>query len=288
MKRAKLTQAGFTIVETMFFLAITGMLIASALLIFNSRISNTQFTQSVQELDNQIKGVINDVTAGTYPTNPPYICTVNVSGPVVMPNPSGGSAQGSNTNCMFLGKSLQFAVDGNNRQLNVYTIAGRRAINNTTVTSLAGSDGALPQQIDGTVSGTVNLTDAQELRWGIRATKMARLNADGTIASNISAVAILQTLGSYSGGTDPRLNSGSQTIQTWPLGGAFPATLADVHAAVANHDLAGTFSPNNANPAGGVLICLDGGASNQRANIILGNNKGTVTTTVSIGSDSRC
>ncbi len=284
MKRAKLKQAGFTIVETMFFLAITGALVASALLIFNSRISNTQFTQSVQELDNQIKGVINDVAAGTYPTNPPYTCTVGANGPVVT---AGASGQGTNTSCMFLGKSLQFNVGGGNTKYNVYTIAGRRAVNNTAVTSLTGADGALSQQIDGLVPDTVNLTSTHDLRWGISVTKMAKLNTDGTVASNIGAVAILQTLGSYSGGTDPRLNSGSQTIQTWPLGSEFPATETVVHAAVgADRDT--TFAQSNANPAGGVLICLNGGGANQKANIILGSNKGTVTTTVSIGSDSRC
>lgn len=295
MRRARFAQAGFTIVEVMIFLAITGVLLASALLLFNGRIARTQFTQGVHELDNKIKGVVTEVAAGTYPGTQPFDCTVDTSGQIRVTLNAGGE-QGTRNSCIFLGKVMQFGVNGANgcsgsnlqdcRTLNIYTAAGRRlASGGKDVQSLAGPDGARPELIDGSeVPGSeVNLTETVQLGGGMWATKLVQVSNNNPVG----AIGIFQTLGSYSTGVNPRLNPGSQTVQTWPIAaGAFPQTQSTVHDSVANHNPDGTFAPANANPTDGIMLCVEGGV-NQKASIVVGGMGGKVTTSITF-EDVRC
>lgn len=294
MRRARFTDAGFTIVELMIFLAITGALLVSALMLFNGRIARTQFTQAVQELDNKIKGTINEVSAGTYPGATPFDCSA--AGSAISVSAVGSSGQGTRTDCVFLGKVMQFGVSGDTgcsgsslkscRQLNIYTAVGRRAVNGQEVQSLTGTNGAIPQLVDGLEPpGTsVNLTESTKLGAGMWTSRIVRLDDN----VQMGALGVLQTLGSYSStGSNPRLNPGSQTVQTWPISiGTFPRTHQQVHGAVANHNAGGTFAPTNANPSQGVMICLDDGG--QQASITIGAATGKVTTTVAFGKAPQC
>ncbi len=281
MKRAALQQAGLTIVETMIFLAVTGILVSSALVLFNGRIARAQFTQAVQELDSRIKTAINEVSAGTYPTQPSYSCTV--SGTAAPSIQTGGTTkQGANTGCIFLGKVLQPGVSGGGcsatslkdcTTLNIYTVFGRRTAPNDSnkvadsMTGGASSSGVRPKIAD-------NLTQSIKLPNGLYVTSV-NLNS---ASSPIGAFAVLQSLGTYTGNA---LNAGAQSLDTWPVSSPYPRTSAQIVSAVGDS----TFSATSANPT--IVICLEGGI-NQKASIALGADKGTLTTNVQFGSNSAC
>lgn len=295
MRRTWFASAGFTIVEMMLFLAITGVLLTSAMLLFNGRIARTQFSQAVQEFDNKIKGTINEVSAGTFPSSTPFSCTVSGTGQVQVTAVS-GTEQGTRTDCIFLGKVIQVGINGQGgcsesnlmacRQLNIYTAVGRRTTaTGKEVQSLSNTvDGANPTLIDGInpPGETVNLTQSSMLGAGMSVSKIVKLN-DNTATG---AIGIMQTLGSYeSTGSNPRLNPGAQTVQIWPVStGAYPRTLQNVHDAVSTNANA-TFAPGSANPSQGILICLTDGS--QKASITIGAAGGKATTTVVMG-DSQC
>lgn len=290
MKRAPLKQAGFTIVETIIFISVTGILLASALLIFNGRIGRAEFTQSVQAFDNQIKSTINEVASGTYPTSPPFSCTVDaVTG---APKIAGTArAQGTNTDCIFLGKVLQPGVGGQDgcaasalkkcTNLNIYTMVGRRALaNGEVVTTLAGANGAQPRLVD---LSAANITDYEKLGYNMYVKSIKDLSKNTTIG----AIGILQSLGSTTSEAGVnRLNSGIQLLQTWPVASGFPKTQTEIDAAVNNNAV--TFAPGMANPDKGIVICLLSGTSDQKASITLGSNGGLLTTNVLIGEDAAC
>jgi len=289
MKNASARQAGYTIVETMLFLIITGVLLTSALLLFNGRIAKTRFSQATQSFNSQIKTTINEVSSGNYPKNPSFTCAVDAAG-VPRLTASATDRQGSNSDCIFVGKVVQAGVQGqdgcgsgaalrNCVSANIYTTVGRRVLPTGQSVTSYGSAGAQQRLANGLGTvGAVDLTDYKKIAGGMYVAKIINLDTNGTIG----AVGVFQSLGSYSSDVNPKLNPGSQSFQLWPVGNTYPMSKQQVTDAVAN----ASFADSEANPASGILFCLEDGA--QKATILLGSGSGSLTSTVGIGEDTRC
>src|SRR5688572_13139275 len=95
-------QGGFTVIEVIIVLAISGALFVSAAIMISGRQNQTAFDQSVQQIHSQIQQALNEVSAGYYPNNTDFQCTALVSGspPTIS---SGSASQGTNSGCIFLG-----------------------------------------------------------------------------------------------------------------------------------------------------------------------------------------
>jgi len=102
---------GFTIVETMIVLAVTGMLFVSAALAINGRQNKTEFTTAINALQQQLQQVINETSSGYYPNNGTFTCKGDITGtgPVTFSNTA--NQQGANGGCIFMGKAIQFGLD---------------------------------------------------------------------------------------------------------------------------------------------------------------------------------
>ncbi len=124
--------AGYTIVEVMIFLAVSGGLLTSVMTIISGQQQKTQFTTGVREFESKIQDIISDVETGYFPSGNDVKCAD--------PTPSGdlvitpvATEQGKNQDCVFLGKAVQFyrptLTEGviNYRTI---TIAGKRQITN--------------------------------------------------------------------------------------------------------------------------------------------------------------
>ncbi|HSW85615.1 MAG TPA: prepilin-type N-terminal cleavage/methylation domain-containing protein [Candidatus Saccharimonadales bacterium] len=106
--------AGYTIIEVMIVLAISGVMFLIASTFINGKQEKASFAQGVNEMASTIQNVLEQVTDGQYsdiPVNCDYYApgigtdTVHQSGAsIAHPN------QGMNTNCVFLGKMFDFTL----------------------------------------------------------------------------------------------------------------------------------------------------------------------------------
>ncbi len=129
---------GYTIVEALFFLAISTFLLVITYGVVAAQQNKTKFTQAVYEMESQIKDMMNDISTGYYAAPNRLKCvanpTVSTTPTVTWPSPS--PELGTNQDCIFIGKVIQFEhapgvyVD--------YLVAGRRLNpDGSEVTSIA-------------------------------------------------------------------------------------------------------------------------------------------------------
>lgn len=123
MNRGEARRGGYTIVETLIFLAVSGVLFVSAMLLISGRQAKTQFTNSVRDLISDITDVANDVANGYYQTGSGLNCTPNLAGPDV--SLGNNNAQGTNKGCIFVGRTMRFSA-GEENNLTLYTLAGNQ------------------------------------------------------------------------------------------------------------------------------------------------------------------
>lgn len=275
MKR--LTRAGgYTIVEVMLFLLITGVLLASATLVLNGRRQRTEFTQGVREIDAQIRTIVNETASGYYPNQGHIQCvSSNGTGPHLSRGDSTG--QGANKGCLFLGRMLQFTAG---ETYVVYTVVGQQlGANDKEVTSLGqGTDQARQTLITPTPAQS-NLPDATasyRLPWGIRVTRIATSQVGGTA---IGTFGFIYSFGSYDA-EGVNLVSGTTGLNTIvPLANTGllgdPPDVQPTVTATEN-------MTNSAQNPGKIVICLRSGGGDRQAAIVIGGNNNTTGTEVMI------
>ena len=114
---------GYTIIEVMIVLAVSGIMFLIAADFISGKAERTSFTQGVNEMASRIQDVINQVIDGQY-SDVPLNCSV-VGGSLSFSGlPSGG--QGTNPGCVFIGKVLHFSVSGVPHDYEVISVAGLR------------------------------------------------------------------------------------------------------------------------------------------------------------------
>jgi type II secretory pathway pseudopilin PulG len=121
---------GYTILETMIFLAVSSALFVSAMTAVSGQQVKTQFSQSVRDFDTRIRDIVNQVSTGTYEDASMVHCAVNPAGSGVIFSSSGTDQTGKNTDCVFIGKVLQLGITGESTdgqyRLATYTVLGKR------------------------------------------------------------------------------------------------------------------------------------------------------------------
>lgn len=272
---------GFTIVEVLIVLAITGALFVSAATMISGRTAKTQFEQSVNQMTGQIRQQINDVASGYYPNNKNFSCTATGADFSIT---AGASEQGTNTGCVFLGKALYFGVAGTDPEQYVsFPVAAlQRNAAGEEVTSIAAAKPAViypaaPQ------TNSPNSSQTTPLQYGLKVSKMYY----GTNPDNkIGAVAFLSSLGQYNG---TELVSGSQQISMLPLLNtvtnksiAEAATAINANFITSNNTFAGSTNKQ-------VNICFDSGTTNQSGLVTIGGGNGReLSVTLSIKGNLGC
>jgi hypothetical protein len=91
------------------------------------RQGKTEFSQATRDIESQIRSVVNDVSVSNFPFNKDHSCSIVDDKPRLKVAPSG---LGTNTECIFLGKTLQIVNDDDastTDSFNIYTVLGRRA-----------------------------------------------------------------------------------------------------------------------------------------------------------------
>lgn len=246
MKR-QATAAGFTIVEMMVVLAVTGGLFVAIAATLSGRQQSNEFTQAVQDVRSQIQQTITQVQSGFYTGQGDFMCMDNGSEAVITPS-VGSQGLGTNHDCVFLGNVVQAKTD----ELVIYPIAGRRV-----ATTLAES-GATP-----IVTTDVNDAAIYTLKYGLTVAKMAY---DDGAPSTTYAFGVLAPAGNDDSGA----TASNLALDIYGL----PGVTKDDSSAITDitkvlRSQAG--SPVK-NPSGGVKICLESGSTNEYGLITVGQD----------------
>lgn len=271
---------GFTIIEVMVVLAVTGALFVSAAILIAGRRAQTEFNQSIRQIHSQLQQTINDVATGFFPSGNAFTCTAGPSGPVI----TGGSAdQGTNAGCIFLGKAMQFKVAGTDpEQFATYTVTGlRRTTTGNEVTNLTQ---ARPKAVAPTSTESLpDLTVAQPLLGGLRVVNMWYNNGAGN--RPIGVVAFTNSLAQYTGGA---IVSGAQQVNVVPVDDGSTDSALNRTRQEAADAIQNSLASSPLNPTGGVYICFRSGGTKQSGLITIGNSSRQLSVTLTLKSNTDC
>lgn len=267
---------GFTIIETLIFLAVSSTLITSAFLLVGGAQNKTEFTQAVNEIRGEIEQVANTVATGYYAGSDTTRCQVTSSDPAAALSISNaGGDRGTSTGCVYLGRVIYFS---NGSDYALWNVAGRREMPGS------GSPTARRTVTDISLAQTTAFgkTDAR-LKNGLEVKRMA-FRKGGSV-SNTAAVGFFSTLGSTNAANPDLLRSQSQQYDITGLPGLSLGALSDANLSASVASLRGSTRYTDArNPDGGIKICFDSGGTNQRAIITVGGGGRGSTTTLKIES----
>lgn len=259
------TASGYTILEVLIFLAISGLLFASAIVAVNGYQRNIQYSQAVRDFEVQIKDVINDVRDGYYPDYDFGTCTVGADGPEFSDDPT-DPAQGSNSNCINIGKTVMFRLNDRENDIAVGTIVGLNPRIDDDALSLGLTD--LKPTMAYEPGDIMDLTTYKPIRFGVEVTKIASVDDPNIQYSSISFIS------GFTGGTaavDSRSN-GTLSVDVYGYHGGSSASIP-VSADLTDHkNIIKSFASDtnyDRNPEGGIYICLLT-TDNRRARVIIG------------------
>jgi type II secretory pathway pseudopilin PulG len=109
---------GFTIVETMIFLVVSMAVFGTAVATISTQNRRTAFVQAARDVELQLQDVFNDVENGFYPSSNDFTCS---RGPSIS---SVANQQGTNEECIFIGKLIEFGPGGEKDRIVVSTLVG--------------------------------------------------------------------------------------------------------------------------------------------------------------------
>ena len=262
--------AGFTIVETMIVLAVTGVLFASIATTWFGRQHKTEFQTSAQEIRSKIQQVISEVQNGYFPNQNNFSCSGSSPSLQFSSDASTAKEQGTNYPCVFLGKVIQFHIgNAQPEEYRVYTVAAdgsKTQLSDAEATVIAPDGGIdLP---DNSTSGTLHSG------LSLQAYKVdpAQAVKFSQTASKSIALGFLSSLGSLDG--NGAYTNGTQQVNFYPLTeDTFPSD-----SAAAAHALNGLLSSNLSTTANSqTQLCFQSGSTNQFAVITIGANNSTLT-----------
>ena len=265
---------GFTIVETMIVLAVTGLIFLSAAALINGREAKVQFSTSTESIQQQFQQIMNEVQSGFYAlSSNQFTCSAGLGGVVIG---SGTRDRGTNSPCVFLGKALQFDTPSasGSEPLRIYTVVGSRA-------DTAGADATTISQAQPTIMPTSLSLQTYTLRYGL---SVGWIQIDGGSkdvpgAGQPDGIVFMSSLGSQSGtGT---LISGAQTVDVYAMKGV-DFTGPPALAAYMNSP-----SFTSENPSNGIQICFNSGTTNQSGVLTIGGPAGTTNVSLKI-NNARC
>ena len=255
-------QFGYTIVEVMIVLAVSGMMFVIAANFINGKQAKTSFTQGVNSLASQIQDVIDDVVDGKYSD---VALTCNDSSSSVSINPT-ANPQGKNAPCVFRGKLMHFYGSPNDRnKYEVIPLVDLRAPPSGTATDLSRINShptlvqkeLVPQRLN-VVSGIVTPSAGSD----VNAYNIGFIQSSGT--RNVSGIGY---------------KSGTQSI-------SLVYVPVSINMSTTNPAIAGSLN-GTVSPARSFVICVSDG-SRYAIISVGGNANGLLTVSTKMKGESSC
>lgn len=192
---------GYTIVEVMVVLAVSGVMFLIAATFVNGKQASTSFSAGVHDMASSLQDVIEQVNDGRY-SDVPFTCSPGsppgFSG-TVLPD------QGTNSDCVFVGKFLYFS--GNySANYQVFTLAGNRQSGGQPAVT---PNSVQPVPIYGPL---IDLTIQQTVPQNLAVKNVVVKDANGNLVAPATlGLGFLQSLGTVDS-TGSTYLSGAQTI----------------------------------------------------------------------------
>lgn len=272
--------SGFTIIEVMIVLGVSGLLFVAAAVLIAGRQNQTAFEQAIRDIQARVQQTLNEVAIGYYPNMGNFSCTVTgTNAPAIS---AGTGQQGVNSDCIFMGKVLQFRVSGgvtNPEQFKIYTMAGRRlsSSGNGADSGSRATAKAVTVAPSTSASSVPDNSVNGQLQNGLTTVSMVW----GSGATATGAVAFSQSLAQYSGG---QLQSGSQQVDVIPISG----TTFDMTPLQAAEAINANFATSTANPTSGVRICFASESANQSGLLTIGTQSRELSVKLDIKYNKTC
>lgn len=278
---------GFTIVETMIVLAVTGLLLSSAMIVISGKQNQTAFNQSIRQIQSQIQQRINEVATGYYANQGDIRC--DGSGGTVVLTKAAGVEQGANAGCVFLGKAMQFKVGTSDpEQFNTFSIAAlqKGGIGGAESSTLALAKPKVIAPPSADVTGnTPDATETQTLQNGLTTYRMWYNNGAGN--RDIGSVAFVMSLAQFT--SSGAIASGSQQIDVVPIDdGAVMSKLGQTQGGMVDIINSKLPAATVINPSGGVFICFVSGGTNQSGLITIGSQNRQLSVKLDIKGNKTC
>ena len=261
--------AGFTIVETLIVLAVTGLLFIMVMVTLNGQQGRAQFQQSVRDLQTKVQQIINEVSSGYFPSNGDFSCLKGAdplnpgySAPIITAT---ASAQGTNQACMFMGKLIQFSVTNpptTPEEYDTYTLAGLRD-------NVSSFDEARVIAVDPL------MTKKDILNYGLTVTWVKYIQ--GGVATDTNSVGFVPEVGDLS--TAKSYEAGAVDLIAVPTL-TVASTASDTIDVIRQTHLMSALI----NPDGGVKICLKSGTTKDTAMLNIGSNGHNLAVTLVVGN----
>ena len=197
---------GYTIIEVMIVLAISGVMFAIAAIFISGKQARTAFSTGSNELNAQLQAIITQVNDGQY-SDVNFKCSADpITGAITITLPSPTDQQGSRYQCVFLGKMLQFNYANDQTQYAVFSMAGQRGT--ATVGSKASFNYSIPIITNDSSPHAIDLTDYKQVPQQLKVSSVKVYNNIGTLLPS-TAIGFAQSEGQV-GGSGGYLN-GAQT-----------------------------------------------------------------------------
>lgn len=279
---------GFTIVETMIVLAITGLLFVMIATTLSGRQAKSEFNQAIQDARTQLQQVVSQVQAGFYANMGNFNCSA--IGTSLTLSPVGSSKeQGSNESCVFLGHAVQLAVGSSSPEIiKVYPMAGIKLISSdlfdTHPTVIA------PDDSNPLVSSVPDNSTDIKLIYNLKLTAMAY--DDGTGLHKLGALAFLYSLGSFDVSKGDYNNGTAQVnLYALPYTSSLGMNVDQFTGAKGiNSAFTASGAPDSAilNPSGGVKLCFQSGTTHDFGLVSLGDNGRATSSELRITPEDNC
>lgn len=253
-KCLRLTSNGFTIVELLIFIAVSTALFVSAMMLVGGRQHKTEFQTGVNEFVQQMQSIANDVSSGNYERPLDVSCSVDALGNVLL---GVGGNPGTSSDCIFIGRAVQFAPSGNADEYNTFSLVGRRQIRPSPT------------------SAKRDIRSLSEANAQILAPRTVRIPG-GLEIKNIgggNSPAVIAFYTDFAQGADPlggsQIESGARNVRAVPISGT---NMGDPFGMIE-----GIVEANTNETPGQVVLCLEHSAAGMSALVAIGSTGGSTT-----------
>lgn len=246
---------GYTIVEVLIVLAVTGSLFLMAMIFINGRQAETEFNQGIRDAQARIDTVVTQVANGVSVSSGNISCNVTAG---TLSISAGATNPGTNGDCVMMGKVIKFT---HGADYHIFTVVGARQDGDREVTNFAASKATAPTALDS--SGTFG--------YGMQVTKVVTTKSPSYTNKEVGAIGFFGAFGSYD--MDDNLESSQKVLQLplpiSNLADSIGTTRTNISGIPLVGD--GNVKPDN------TVVCFVGGNGTRAALVIGANNTGAST-----------